>query len=243
MSQEALEIARRLGDPATLAYGLDGRHSANQGPDVLPQRLELANELIAVAERIRDTERAYAGHDYRFHALLEAGDLVGAYRELEALTQLAHELGQPAQLWYAAVNRAKLALFEGRFAAAESLIQEAAELGRAAPGANAQMAFDLQTYALRREQGRLDELVDVVERAVIDYPAYPVWRYVLADVLAQFELEDRARGAFAELRMRLRSTSRCNGCSASALLLTCAPTSATSGRQRRYTRSWSRTRV
>ena len=39
-------------------------------------------------------------------------------------------------------------------------------------------------YALRREQGRLAEVVDSVKRAVDDYPAYPIWRYVLADVLA-----------------------------------------------------------
>ena len=199
MTQEALERARRLGDAATLAYALDGRHCANLGPEVLDQRLALADELIEVAEGARDGERAYEGHDYRFHALLEAGDLSAAHREFEAFTRLAEELRQPAQLWFAAVNRAKLALFEGSFADAETAICEAAELGRSMQSANAQLAFDLQMYALRREQGRLGELVEVVERAVDEYSGYPVWRYVVADVFAELGRKDEARAAFEVL--------------------------------------------
>jgi DNA-binding SARP family transcriptional activator/tetratricopeptide (TPR) repeat protein len=196
MSQQALEMARRLGDAATLGYALDGRHCANMGPEVLELRLEIATELIEVSETVGERERAYGGHDYRFHALLEAGELAAAHQEYEALGHLGQELRQPAQLWYAAVNGAKLALFEGRFSDAEKAIQEAVELGRSAQSANAQMAFDLQTYALRREQGRLGEVIDVVERAVDLYPAYPVWRYVLMDVFAELGRKGDARDAF-----------------------------------------------
>jgi DNA-binding SARP family transcriptional activator/tetratricopeptide (TPR) repeat protein len=199
MSQQALDMARRVGDEATLAYALDGRHCANMGPDSLHLRLALADELIASADRVGDAERAYEGHDYRFHALLEAGELPRARREYEALGRQAQELRQPAQLWFAAVNGAKLALFEGRFADAEHGIEKAVEVGRMAQGANAQMAFDLQVYGLRREQGRLDEVLDVVQRAVDDYAAYPVWRYVLADVLAQLGRDEQAARLFAAL--------------------------------------------
>ena len=104
--------------------------------------------------------------------------------------------GKPAQLWASASREANLALFEGRFAEAERAIHEALELGRLAQSANAQVAFDLQMYALRREQGRLQRLVDVVERAVRDYPEYPVWRFVRADVFAELDRRDDARAAF-----------------------------------------------
>lgn len=199
MSREALQIARRLGDPATLAYALEGRHGANMGPDSLELRLATANELIEVSEGIGQSERAYAGYEYQFHALLETGDLPAAYRAYEAMTGLANELRQPAQLWFTAINRAKLALFTGSFHDAENTIAEALELGRHVETANPQMAFLLQMYALRREQGRLDELVDEVERAVDDSPEYPVWRYVLADVLAELRREDKARAVFDDL--------------------------------------------
>ena len=130
MSDEALRMARRLGDRAALAYALEGRHCANMGPQTVDRRRAIADELIAVAEQVEDTERAYAGHEYRFHALLEAGDAASARQAFEAMTRIAGELRQPAQLWFAGVNRAKLALFEGRFDDADVLIREAFELGQ-----------------------------------------------------------------------------------------------------------------
>jgi tetratricopeptide (TPR) repeat protein len=199
MSQQALDMARRLGDPATLAYALDGRHCANMGPGSVERRLVIADELIRVAEAAGEQERSFGGHDYRLHALLEACDLRAARREYRAMTRLAHELRQPAQLWFAAVNGAKLALFEGRFADADKAMQEAVEHGRRGQSANTELALELQTYALRREQGRLGEIVDVVERGVDDYPAYPVLPYVLADVLAQLGRRSDARITFDEL--------------------------------------------
>jgi DNA-binding SARP family transcriptional activator len=195
MAQEAVEMARRLGEPATLAYALEGRYEAYWGPDVLEERLAIANELIGVAEDAGDAERSYAGHDCRFYVLLESGDVSAAYRDHETATRLANELRQPAQLWDTAARRATLALFEGRLAEAEQAIHEALELGRLAQSANAQLAFDLQMYGLRREQGRLEELVDVIERAVEDYPAYPVWRFVRVDVFAELERKDDASAA------------------------------------------------
>ena len=201
MSVAAVDMARRLGDPATLAYALNGRYSANWGPGVLEERLATAEELINIAERAGDLERTYEGHDSRFWALLEAGRLRDALGELETKTNLAHELRQPAQLWDLAVARALLTLFEGRFGEAEEAIHEALEVGRSALAqpANAQVAFDLQMYALRREQGRLDEVVEVVGRAVEALPAYPVWRYVYADVLAELGRREDARAAFERL--------------------------------------------
>lgn len=195
MAQEAVEMARRLGDPATLAYALEGRLEAYWGPDALEERLAIANELIQVAESAGDAERAYAGHDCRFNVFLEAGALPDAYRDHRAASRLAHELRQPAQLWDTVTRDANLALFEGRFAEAERSIHEALELGRLAQSANAQVAFDLQLYALRREQGRLEEVFDAVERAVEDYPGYPVFRFVRVDVFTALGRADDARAA------------------------------------------------
>jgi DNA-binding SARP family transcriptional activator len=199
MSEKAVDIARRLGDPATLAYALEARCETDWGPDVVEERRAIADELIDVAESAGEVERAYGGHDCRFYALAEMGDMRAAYEDHEAATRLAHELRQPAQLWDTVTRSALLALFSGRFAEAESAIHEALEVGRSAQSANAQQAFDLQMYALRREQGRLREVIEVVERAVDEHPAYPIWRYVHADVLAQLGRRDEARTAFGLL--------------------------------------------
>jgi DNA-binding SARP family transcriptional activator/tetratricopeptide (TPR) repeat protein len=197
MSKAAVDMARRLRSPITLAYALEGRYHANWGTDVLENRLSIANELLQVASAAGDTERVYSAYDVRFCALLEAGDLPAAHRDHEAGSRLAYQLRQPAQLWESAVRRAQLALFEGRFRDADDAMHEALELGAPLQNANAELAFELQTYALRREQGRLNEVADAVQQAVDAYPAYPVWRYVLLDVLTELERTENARAALA----------------------------------------------
>ena len=197
MSQKAVDMARRLARPATLAYALEGRYDADWGPDGLEGRLAFADEMIELAAASGDAERAYAGHDCRFIALLESGELPAARRSHEAATRLAYQLRQPAQLWDSEVRRAQLALFEGRLGDAEDAIREAFALGHPVQSVNAQLAFDLQLYALRREQGRIEEVVDAVERAADEYPTYPVWRYVVADVFVELGRADAARAAVA----------------------------------------------
>ncbi len=96
------------------------------------------------------------------------------------------------------MRRAQLALFEGRLGEAEDAIREAFALGHPVQSVNAQLAFDLQLYALRREQGRIEEVVDAVERAADEYPTYPVWRYVVADCFVELGRADAARAAVAD---------------------------------------------
>ena len=83
MCREAVEIARRLDNPATLAYALDGLYCSNWSPDVLRERMQIAAELIEVAAAVGDAEREYAGRDHRFHGLIELGDLPAARREVD----------------------------------------------------------------------------------------------------------------------------------------------------------------
>jgi tetratricopeptide (TPR) repeat protein len=202
MGQEAVDMARRLGDSDTLAYALDGQHCADMGPGSVERRTAIAEELLEISRATGDKERAFVGHDYSHHSLLESGDIVGAKEAYAALVREAERLRQPAQRWFAAVNGIKLALFEGRFAGLNELIREATALGRSTRSRNVGMAADLQTYALRREQGRLAEVADVVERGVAEYPAYPVWRYVRMDLLTQLDRHHEAQVAFDDLASR-----------------------------------------
>ena len=170
-SREALEIARRLDDPSTLAYALDGRAGAIWSPDRLEERVTVADELIEVAERIGDKERAFQGRGYRAYALLELGEVEAANRELDSRTQLAQDLNQPAQLFLACANRGLRALFEGRFEDAEDAIVETARIGEHVNPFESEMSLRLQLFCLRREQSRLAELESLLETSV---PAYPV---------------------------------------------------------------------
>jgi len=91
---------------------------------------------------------------------------------------------------------------EGRFGRAEELISEMLALGERAESWNAVVSQRLQLFALRREQGRLAELEDLVSRSVHQYPALLRFRGVLAHLYAELGREQDARAAFDDLLSR-----------------------------------------
>jgi len=199
LSLQAVEMARRLGDPATLAYTLDGRYAAVWWPGSLAERLQIATELVEVAERAGDRERAFQGYHYRCLARLEQGDILGVYADLETQDGLANELHQPAQEWYVATLRSTLATFQGRYAEAEEWVQRAFALGRKAQGSMVAGYYALQLYALRKEQGRLAEVEEPLARVARDFPSYPALTCALAHVHAELGRDVLARELFERL--------------------------------------------
>jgi DNA-binding SARP family transcriptional activator len=182
---QALQMARRVGEPSTLAYALHGYLSSHLSPDFTREQAELAKELIHVALEAGDTERAVEGYEIHLESSIELGDMPSAHADLEAITTLARELRQPVQNWLAGAYRTVLALLEGRFEEAERLINETRSIGERALRWPAVVASGLQLYLLRREQGRLVEIEELVRSAVSEYPTYPVWRCALANMLAE----------------------------------------------------------
>ena len=199
LSAESVAMARRLDDPATLAYALDGRFAAILGPGNPEERLTIANEIVRLADSVDDRERAVQGRHYRLIALMELGDLQSVDAEVAAMALLADELRQPAQLWYVAATRANLALLTGRLDDAETLISRALELGRHAMNQDATLSSRLQLFLLRREQGRLDEIEETIRRSVQEYPARPIFRCALVLLLCDLGREDEARTALEHL--------------------------------------------
>ena len=77
LSDEAVELARRLGDPQTLATCLDARHYALWRPETVHERLEVASELRRIAETVGDPELELEGAGWTVVDLLELGDIAG----------------------------------------------------------------------------------------------------------------------------------------------------------------------
>ena len=202
-----MELARALGEPATLAYALDARHIVIWGPDRAEERVAIAAEILGLAEEAGDDERTFEALFWRLETLLDMGDLPGMRALLEVSAGMADDLKQPAQLWYVAVTRALLALFEGRLGEAEELIGRALALGQRAQSWEALVYYRIQMFGLRSAQGRLEEMEEILRRSVEEYPGYPVLRCVLASVLCELErdaecdliFEGLAADDFAEL--------------------------------------------
>ena len=206
LSEQAVAMARRVSDPATLAYALHARHAVLWGPRRLEERLAIATEIVRLAEAARDREQVARGRHFRIVDLLELGDVRAAFREMELQSKLADELHQPLYQWHRAFYQAMRALLEGRFEEGEQLANEALEFGQRA-SQDAMETFGVQLFSARRDQGRLAELEASAAAFVEQQPEVPGWRAVLAclytetgrDADARRELETIATGGFAAL--------------------------------------------
>jgi tetratricopeptide (TPR) repeat protein len=199
LSGRAVEMARRLEDPSTEAYALAGRYACIWGPDNTEELLGIADRIVELAELVNEPERALEGHLVRHTSLMILGDIPGAKAALDRAGSLAEELRQVLQRWYVACYRTILGLFEGRYREAEARIEETLALGERAQDLDPQVAYRLQLFALRREQGRLQEMEDVIRRSIDEYPWYPLFRCALAHLHAVTGHEHQARGSFEEL--------------------------------------------
>lgn len=199
LSAQAVEIARDLGDPATLAYALDGRYSAIMWPDTAPERLEIANEIVDLGKQVGDEERAIMGRFYRAIANMELGRMSEVEAELQIIAGEAAQLRQPAQLWMSAASRADLALFQGRFEEARAIVTEALELGQRAQSRDSVLSHRLQLFMLYRETGIGDEIETVIEDAASRFSARPVFQCALAYIDADRGHTSRAQAALDQL--------------------------------------------
>ncbi len=184
LSAEAVELGRRAGDAAVLGYVLDARSHAMVAPDTVEDCLALAGELEEVAARSADRERVIAAHMLRAHAELLVGHVVEAKLALAEAARVAQELRQPAQLWLVSASAAMLALAEGDLTGAEVLVARSLTIGEKAQRDAAIPHDRLQRYTLASFRGGLDEVESDIRALVADYPSRPVFRCVLAHLLA-----------------------------------------------------------
>jgi eukaryotic-like serine/threonine-protein kinase len=206
LAEEAVAMARRVGDPQALLVALHGRHWAMLAPQRPDLRLANAAEMLQLAVMFGDEETAFLARQARLHCLLELCDVAGVDAELQAMTQLADHLGQPLYRWHVASLRAMRAVLDGRLEEAERLARGTLEIAGLRP--NEHMTYMLEhalMVAIRWQQGRLGELRETVRAHGDRYPSVARWRDALAAVeladegAARIEIERHARSGFAEL--------------------------------------------
>ena len=168
ISREAVELARRVGDVASLGSALRARWMAVWGPDGLEERSALAEETLRLARATGDTELEVAGRVRRATSALQSGEGRVVEADVAACAKLADELRMPSHQWTATTMRAMWALLRGSPDEAETLAEQA----RAAQpdGPNALFAYHDLLEVLRWDQGRLHELRPVWQEQLAQSP-------------------------------------------------------------------------
>ena len=199
---EAVAMARRLDDHATLAYVLINGQLAAWGPDTTERDLDWVEELLVLTEAAGNAELALATRTRQIDYLLELDDLVGADIALLALERIAADSPDPRARAYVPLQRARRAAIEGRYSEAEDWNKEATEVGAALNDRMVQLLTTAQLTMLRWTQGRLGEVEEVIRRFADAAPGIVGWRAALARTYCELGREAEARRELERLDQR-----------------------------------------
>jgi len=199
LSQQAVEMARRLHDPATLAYTLNARQVALWGPDNLEERLAGAEEMISLAKQVGDQELALRGQIRLITGRLEHGDLKWADREFVIYVKRAEELRQPAYLWFVAIWRGMRCWLRGEFAESERWAREAFRIGERAQDPDAAQCYLVQISGFRGAVKSLHDIELPTREFAEQMATVPAWRAGLALLYTGLQQDALARQEFEQL--------------------------------------------
>jgi DNA-binding CsgD family transcriptional regulator len=199
VGRAAIEMARRIGDTSALLAALKAVLFTAVGPELVHERFAYATEMLRLAQQSKETEKAIQAHIWRIFCLLEAGDILAVDAELETMTPLADELGQPFYHYVALTARVMRALLEGQWQEAEKTAYQSLTIGRRLQGQDPSGTFGMQMFMIRREQGRLRELEPVLRSFMQRHSLASAWRPGLALLYSELGLEQEARDVFEHL--------------------------------------------
>ena len=197
LSEEALRIARELGDPQTLAHVLLARDYTITAPDSAAERFGNTAELLEIAEALGDPVIASKALGLRFKTALEVADVAEAERSLARNEALVAELGQPILTWATLHHRAAIRLLHGE-ADAESAIETAREYGIAAQRPDMSILAGAEQFRLFDDLGRLAEFEDFA-RDLYERTHYPTMAALYAIILDGIGQPNQAAHLFDDL--------------------------------------------
>ncbi len=194
LADEALAIARRLRDPASLGFVLHYRNLTMWRPDTVDERLALAREM-------RDLSQDYGlGSRYElgtwafpgFNAAVEAGDLAFADYSLGEVVGLALEGRYVNHAYNTRLVQSTRAAIAGRLDESMRLADEMLTLGAAASQPAAPVFHLGLRHNVYLHQGRLAETIDALAWAAEHYPNIPTFKFGLALALSESGRTDEA---------------------------------------------------
>jgi class 3 adenylate cyclase len=206
LSREAVDLARRTGHQPTLVTALWHRHWVLWAPDDAEQRLATATEIAKLAGQCDEWDLALQARQFRLAALLELGDIDAVWREIDACAQLEAKIGSPGGM--SERFRTMRSLLEGNFDQAERYLFELLAIGQRRSDQVLLITFAGQFGQLRGEQGRIDELEELLKRSAAESPGFTPTRCGIAFLYARagrhteakLEFEFLAVDDFARIR-------------------------------------------
>ena len=200
MNAEAIAMARRLGDPATLAAALRAGLQARWLPERFAERMATTVEVMRLAREAGHRERELEATSWRLFDLMELGNLQARARPCSNLFARGRRAAPAVLSVHRACRRVRCSRCS-RDASRKPRNGRSRRL-RSAPACrrlDAAGIYGVQMFSIRREQGRLKELAPLVAHFVRTTPQAATWRPGLALVYTELGMKDEARAEFEAL--------------------------------------------
>lgn len=200
LANEAVTSARQIADVHALGQALSARIFCLLGrPHADAQRLlvEAQQEALALTRTCRDADTTLELMGWGYTTLLHLGQIERATEELVRYEQLSRSARRPLHEWYLMSIRTAQSIWTGDFAHAERLAADAFDYGTRTETPVAGSYLGGHLFQIRRDQGRLDELLPSIKQNVDAYPTVTIWRAGLAIALLE---TGNADGASIELQ-------------------------------------------
>lgn len=196
LSTEAVAVARRIADDATLLAILPVAYQ-HYDPEALDRRLAETAEAIVLAARFGNPLAGCNALFHRIDACMQAAEIDEVDRRIAELAVLAEATALPLNLWQLRMMVACRSLLDGRCDDAEVEATAALEVGMAGGQAEAMLAYGTQLLDICRHQGRLDEMVELLQQIPSESVAATGFRQLLGAVYCDLGRLDEARPLLA----------------------------------------------
>ena len=196
---ESIAMSRRVRDAKAMASAYRARCFSPYPPESLAQRVEVAREMLQLAVELGSRELERDAHDLCFYDQLELGNLHQADEHLHQSGKIGESIRQPFYTTNHLVYRAMRSIMEGRYEEGEQLAIDALKSGQRVGRGSAEGLFSMQMFAIRRDQGRLDELLPVLEAFQKINSGSSIWKPGLILLYTKLDMRDDALREFGML--------------------------------------------
>jgi class 3 adenylate cyclase/tetratricopeptide (TPR) repeat protein len=179
LATQAVDMARRTGDKAALVDAIWRCHESLPFPRTLELRRGWNIEACEIADDLGDPTARLFANLYRAQAAIEAGDIATIRHAHSIFLSESERIGQPVNHWVNAYYGVCQLELEGDLDAAEESATKALTLGTTSGQPDAFAYYGAQLVDVRHKQGRLHELVPLIEQTVKDNPGLPAFRAAL----------------------------------------------------------------
>ena len=180
LADDARSMARRLGDPSTVVRTLNLVCDPLQVPSTLTERMADAREAAELADALDDPDLRFWTSAYARMAAAQAGDFAWSRQCLDGMRTVISRLRQPGMLWVTLFNEVAEGILTGNPDQAEQLANAALAVGTESGQPDASSFYGAEMIGIRSQQGRLGELVPMIEQMTEANPNLVVFRATLA---------------------------------------------------------------